>query len=284
MPPRAAPATRAGTRSAGRGTKRTVAAAGKLVGEQPGRPKRSASAAGGSAASSPSVGSEPLQRLGQLGQRRARTQQRDRHRRQVGAVPALAPPDDDHRPAHPGPGRRRDRRKPRRGHPESRRHAAAHAAPPSAPLDPATVQPQQPVRVEAHEPRTLGLDRRPDRLQPHEQPLPASATPAGSGGTSVSRGQRASASPSRIPGWTPNASAASDTSPTCCTPRARAPARRAPGAARHGRRRRRELEAGEQDTDDHLEHMFAQGSDECPCWSTERGLPRSFFSRVALAR
>ena len=45
-----------------------------------------------------------------------------------------------------------------------------------------------------------------------------SATPAGSGGTRVRRGHRASASPSRMPGWIPNASAASETSPTCCVP------------------------------------------------------------------
>src|ERR1700729_3513769 len=45
-----------------------------------------------------------------------------------------------------------------------------------------------------------------------------SATPAGSGATSVRRGQRASASPRRIPGWTPNASADSETSPICWVP------------------------------------------------------------------
>jgi hypothetical protein len=41
--------------------------------------------------------------------------------------------------------------------------------------------------------------------------------PSGSGGTSLSAGQRASASPSRMPRTTPNASAGADTSPTICS-------------------------------------------------------------------
>ena len=40
-------------------------------------------------------------------------------------------------------------------------------------LERPAVQPQQPVRGEGGEPRTLRLDRGADRLQPHEQPLPA---------------------------------------------------------------------------------------------------------------
>ena len=45
----------------------------------------------------------------------------------------------------------------------------------------------------------------------------ASATPSGSGGTSVRRGQRASASPIRMPAWMPKPSAACETSPTFCS-------------------------------------------------------------------
>ena len=41
----------------------------------------------------------------------------------------------------------------------------------STPSDP-SVQPQQPPRVEAHQPRALGLDGGAHRLQAHEQPLP----------------------------------------------------------------------------------------------------------------
>ena len=48
-------------------------------------------------------------------------------------------------------------------------------------------------------------------------PSQASATPTGSGGTSASRGHRASASPRRIPGWIPKTSAEAETSPTSCS-------------------------------------------------------------------
>jgi hypothetical protein len=86
----------------------------------------------------------------------------------------------------------------------------------------------------------------------------ASATPAGSGGTSRRPGQRASASPRRIPARTPNASAAAEASPTTGS---------RPGFRGQGERCRqlgvapggdREREARDLQADDHPEHMFAR--------------------------
>jgi hypothetical protein len=39
------------------------------------------------------------------------------------------------------------------------------------------MEPQQPGRIEANESRAIGLDCRPDRLEPHEQPLPRIGDP-----------------------------------------------------------------------------------------------------------
>src|SRR6185312_5209616 len=80
----------------------------------------------------------------------------------------------------------------------------------------------------------------------------------GSGGTRASRGQRASASPMRMPGWMPKPSAAAETSPTSCSrpdsgAKAAGPcsrASRAPTATTSSKRGSRTQTTG-------IEHMFA---------------------------
>src|SRR5581483_1321853 len=95
----------------------------------------------------------------------------------------------------------------------------------------------------------------------------------------LSRGQRASASPRRIPGWTPNASAASDTSPIFCTPPgsgARAAglfssSARSPAATVSSNRGRRTQTITS-------EHMFAQREDAIPIGPPGVGHPRALSS------
>ena len=83
-------------------------------------------------------------------------------------------------------------------------------------------------------------------------------TASGSGGTSRSSGQRASASPTRIPGATPNASAGADTSPTSCS--RPASGARAAGSAISARLSPRAANSGKRWMRTHTtmyEHMFA---------------------------
>ncbi len=121
-------------------------------------------------------------------------------------------------------------------------------------------RPHEALRLEAGEAGPLRLDRGADRLEPHDQPLPG----VGDAGR-VGRHERQLRAarerlPSGIPARTPNASAASVTSPTRCS------------RAALGRERGRlaeqlsavargdgELEAaGDQNADDHRhEQMFA---------------------------
>ncbi len=123
---------------------------------------------------------QALERFGQFGERRARSEQSNRERGEKGAR-LLAIPGDNYRAAHPSPSRRRHGRKPRRRHAVASRHTEGSPSRGQYSLDPlalvrdqrsTSMQPQQASRVEADETGTLRLDRRPDRLQPHEQPLP----------------------------------------------------------------------------------------------------------------
>ena len=75
----------------------------------------------------------------------------------------------------------------------------------------------QALRVEPREAGAARLDRRADPLQHASRRSHSSATPAGSGATSRSAGQRASASPSRSPARTPYVSAAAEASPISCS-------------------------------------------------------------------
>ena len=77
----------------------------------------------------------------------------------------------DHRPPRPRLACRGHSRKTGGRHPESGRDSQGAAGGSQHSLD-STVQSQKPPSVEAHEPRTLWLDRGPDRLQTHEQSLP----------------------------------------------------------------------------------------------------------------
>ena len=145
----------------------------------PAAPKRSASAAGGSAANSPSVCTpETFERLGQLGQRSPRAQERNRQRSEIFAR-LLAVAGDDLWPAHPRPSGRCHGCESRRGDAEARRHSQSPSGSFQHSLDPLTItkgvsaiQPEQSTRIETNEPRAFRLDRRSDRLEAYEQPLP----------------------------------------------------------------------------------------------------------------
>ena len=102
--------------------------------------------------------------------------------------------------------------------PEARRRAAAPGARRPARPRASRRAAAQAARLENHA-CPGGRTRRPRRCPPGARSAAshASATPAGSGGTSRSVGQRASASPSRSPARTPKASAAAEASPMRCS-------------------------------------------------------------------
>src|SRR2546423_56533 len=109
----------------------------------------------------------------------------------------------------------------------------------------------------------------PPRSDSHAAPIRSSRssarrhsdlTPSGSGDTSRSSGQRASASPTRIPCTTPNASAAGDTSPTTCRrPASGASATGSPMSSRRPSRAATSANRGNRMQTTISEHMFAYG-------------------------
>ena len=153
-------------------------------------------------ASSPErADAEALQRLGQRGGLRAQAEQGDRQRRQVGgervrAAGAISARRARARSAAASAAKRDGAAPMRAGAPSARRAAA---------ITPSSVPPWRPRRPRASNQARPGgrLDRRADALQRASSRSHASATPAGSGATSRSVGQRASASPSRRPARTP---------------------------------------------------------------------------------
>ena len=221
---------------AGRGAERAVTAAGQLVGEQARRAEAVGQRGGGQRrqlAERPDP--QPLERLGQLGERRAGAQQRDGQRREVGPcqLPGLRPSAgqpirqdprpsraraDDLRAPGPRPGRRRDRGEPRRGDPEARRQPQRRCAPPAAP-------PRSP-RAAAAAPARRSTPAPGARARPPPRPTPGARAAAPRGRPRPpDRAGRASAAdsapaprPAASRGGSPNASAASETSPTCCVP------------------------------------------------------------------
>ena len=133
--------------------------------------------------------------------------------------------------ARPGPQKRRARSSARSGRPHSAR----------SPSRPKNASPGRRDSTAAPIPSSVA-----------SEPSHASSARCGSAGTSASVGQRPSASPSRIPATTPNASAAPDASPITCTPPGS-------GAIATGRaiislppgERSTKLEAGDKGTSDH---------------------------------
>ena len=184
----------------------------------------------------------------------AMREQRDRQRRR-GSRAQRRRADDRHDlgSAHARPRGRGERREARRRGADAGRERGRRGARRCSVCSSAAVQVAQRLRVEPDE-RRAGRSRpqRPIASRRASSASCASATPAGSGATSCRSGQRASASPSRMPARTPHASAAADGSPIDRL------------AARLGRQRRRpaeqplpspggdgELEAGKLETGDH---------------------------------
>ena len=137
-----------------------------------------------------------------------------------GARNARAAPAGTIRAARPGrararpPRRRRSGSAPRRSGPASPAPGGRAAAlPPGAP-----VQPPQSLGLEVGLSRAAPARRRPRSARARRAPTPRPPPPAPDrAATSRRSGQRASASPSRIPAWMPSASAAPETSPTTCS-------------------------------------------------------------------
>ena len=124
----------------------------------------------------------------------------------------------------------------------------------------AAVQLEQPARVEARDAGALGLDRRADALERGEQAIPPVGYARGVGGDQLQR----RAARERLPQPQPGAHAVG------LGGRRRLPDQRlAPRLGRERDRPARQLrapaggdgegEAGDQDADDHGEHMFASG-------------------------
>ena len=161
-------------------------------------------------------------------------------RRRVGAEPVRA----RRRAAPAAPSARRARASTASGRPQSARSGSA-AKNASPGREGSTAAP-------------IASSARSDRSQ-------AASARTGSGGTRTSAGQRESASPSRIPARTPNASAAPDASPiTCGPPGSGASATGLPSSSRRSPSALREREAGDEGADgDHESNTCSYSAQDC---------------------
>ncbi len=177
-------------------------------------------------------------------------------------LPRPPPPEPPADPPRPRPQRRRVRAeatgsaaepRPATRPRHARRRAPRRTQPPWIPRSPPASKNASPSRSDSHA-APIRSSRSSDRRH-------SDRTPSGSGGTSRNSGQRASASPVRIPGTTPNASAAGDTSPTTCL--RPASGARATGSPISSRRPSSAATSANRENRTQMtmyEHMFAYGS------------------------
>ena len=184
---------------------RRVAPAREVVGQQPGRPKRSATAARGSAASAPSVAIP--RRSSSSGSAASSARWRSSATRSRGQAVGAG---DEARRAARAPARRRPRSRRsatgRRPGASRRRRSPAQrlARGVQHPVERAAVQAPQAARLEAGQPRAAGLDQRADRLQAPPARAPRRRPPRRDrAARAPAAGSAPAPPPCRMPGWMP---------------------------------------------------------------------------------